>query len=121
MDTPEPIQLDLEITIPDATEEELDALTRQLLLELRQTDVEAAELRKGGTAPAGSKGDPVTIGSIALVVLPAVLPKILDLIQSWSGRGQGRTVKFIGKGINFEGSPEDLLKVLRALEKGRKK
>jgi hypothetical protein len=36
-------------------------------------------------------------------------------------RGQGRTVKFKGKGIEFEGSPEELQKVFAKLEKGKKK
>lgn len=115
------IQLNVEISASDATDDEIDRMTRQLLSELKETDVESAELTKGGGAPKGSKGDPVTIGSIALVVLPAALPKVIDLVQSWSSRRQGRTVKFKGQGINFEGSAEDLLKVLATLKRGKKK
>jgi hypothetical protein len=36
-------------------------------------------------------------------------------------RGQGRTVKFKGKGIDFEGSPEELKKLLATLDMGKKK
>ncbi len=36
-------------------------------------------------------------------------------------RGQGRTVKFKGKGFEFEGSPEELQKLLKQLEKEKKK
>lgn len=121
MNNPEITQLNIEVSANDATEEDIDRMTRQLLSELRELDVESAELAKGGPAPAGSKGDPLTIGAIALEVLPAVLPSVIGLVQAWSTRGQGRTVKFKGKGIEFEGSPEELQKLLATLEKGRKK
>ena len=121
MDDPELTELNIEVSASDATDEDIDLMTRQLLSELQEMDIESAELAEGGPAPKGSKGDPITIGSIALVALPAVLPKVVDLVQSWALRGQGRTVKFKGKGIEFEGSPEELQKLLAKLEKGKKK
>lgn len=114
-------EFEIQVSVADATEDELDRLTRQLLKEVRETDVESAELAKGGPAPAGSKGDPITMGAIAIEVLPAVLPSVIALVQAWVMRGQGRTVKFKGKGIEFEGSPEELQRLLTALEKGQKK
>lgn len=121
MATEDPIKFEIEILAKDTTEEELDMLTRNLLKELRETDVESAKLLSIGTAPEGSKGDPVTIGMLALEVLPAVLPGVIALVQAWVMRGQGRTVKFKGKGIEFEGSPAELQKLLEKLEKGKKK
>jgi hypothetical protein len=125
MDNPELTHLNIEISASDATEEDIDQMTRQLLSELRGTDVESAELTKGGEAPRGTKsGDPVTMGSIVISALPTVLPAVVALIQAWSARGQGRTVKFKGKVgrevIEFEGSPEELHKLLETLSKGRK-
>ena len=121
MDNPELTELSIEVSAIDATEEELDRMTRRLLSELRELDVESAELTKGGPAPMGSKGDPVTIGSIAIELLPVILPSVVGLVQAWSTRGQGRAVKFKGKGIEFEGSPEELRKLLSTLEKRKKK
>jgi hypothetical protein len=115
------VEFYVKVNAVDATEEELDSLTRQLLSELRATDVESAELEKGEFAPEGSKGDPVAMGSIVISALPTVLPLVVTLVQSWASRGQGRTVKFKGKGIEFEGSPEELQKLLASLEKGKKK
>jgi len=115
------IELEIEVLAKDTTEEDLDKMTRNLLKELRGTNVESANLVSIGTAPEGSKGDPVTIGTLALEVLPAVLPSVIALVQAWVMRGQGRTVKFKGKGIEFEGSPEELKKLLEKLEKGKKK
>jgi hypothetical protein len=119
MQDPQLTQLKLNISAGDATEEDIDWMTRQLLSELRELDVESAELTKGGAAPAGAKGDPISIGSIALELLPSVLPSVLGLVQAWMSRGQGRTVKFKGMGIEFEGSAEDLHKLLETLSKGK--
>ena len=114
-------ELNIEITASDATEEDLDRMTRQLLSELRETDVESAELAKGDEVPTGTKSaESVTMGSIMISVLPAVLPMIVELVQAWAARGHGRTVKFkgqVGGGlIEFEGSAEELQKLLASLE-----
>jgi hypothetical protein len=82
MENPDLTQLNIEISASDATEEDVDRMTRQLLSELREIDVDSAELAKGGPAPAGSKGDPIAIGSIALEVLPAILLSVIGLVQA---------------------------------------
>ena len=114
-------EFDIQISITDATEDELDRAARRLLSELRELNVESVELAKGEPAPEGSKGDPITIGSIALEVLPIAIPSVIGLVQAWMTRGQGRTVKFKGKGIEFEGSPEELQTLLASLEKRKKR
>ena len=121
MTTEDALEFEIEILAKDATEEDLDKMTRNLLSELRGTDVASANLVSIGTAPEGSKGDPITIGTLAITALPIVLPGVIDMIKGWIARGQGRTVKFKGKGIEFEGSPEELQKLLVSLDKGRKK
>ena len=118
---PDLTQIDIEISAADATDEDIDRMTRQLLSELRELNVESAELAKGEAAPKGSKGDPITVGAIVVSSLPTVLPAVVALVQAWSSRGQGRTVKFKGKGIEFEGSPEEFQKLLEKLDKGKKK
>jgi hypothetical protein len=117
----EPIALEIEVLAEDATDEDLDQMTRNLLAELQEGHVESADLVSIGTAPKGSKGDPVMIGSLVVEALPAVLPGVIALVQAWVARGQGRTVKFKGKGFEFEGSPEELQKILATLEKGKRK
>lgn len=115
------LEFEIEVISSEATEENLDRMTRNLLSELRQTDVESADLVSVGTAPEGSKGDPITIGTLAMTAMPAVLPGVIDMIKAWAGRREGRTVKFKGKGIEFEGSAEDLQKLLATLDEGKKK
>ncbi len=121
----EPFELEVEISAQDATTEDVDLMARQLLAELREMNVESASLSKSGLAPAGTKSaDPVTVGSVAVAVLPALLPKIVESVQAWALRGQGRTVKFKGKingqMVEFEGHAEDLEKLISKLSKGKK-
>jgi hypothetical protein len=85
------LQLNPGQSIPD---DELDLQTRQLLGEIREMEVESAQLVTDGESPAGSKsGELVTLGSLAVVVLPTIAPKLVELLQSWSLRAENRTVK----------------------------
>lgn len=119
------LQLSLTISSPDNDDDQIDYITRQLLMELKDLDVESVNLSTDGHAPTGTKGvDPVTAGTIALAVLPAMLPKILEFLQSWTLQGKGRTIKFKGKiadrQIEFEGSLADMEKLLDKLEKKKR-
>lgn len=120
------VNLNLTVAISDGTEEELDIATRHLLMELKDFDVESVELMPGSRLPSGAKAvDPITAGAIALAVLPAALPKILEFLQAWSLNGRGRTIKFkgriAGQNIEFEGSFDEMEKLVGTLEKKHKK
>ena len=126
MGAPELTELNLEVSADDATAEDIDWMTRDLLSMLREMDVEWVELKKGGPAPKRSKiGDVITTGAIVMAVVPAVLPKIVDGIQAWVMRGSNRTVKFEGKiagqPVKFEGSAQDLQNLLATLQKASRK
>ena len=121
MNVEEPIKLNIQVSVENATDEDIDFMTRQLLFELRDREVESAELEPGGPSPSGAKGDPISIGSIAIEVLPAAIPGLVKFLQAWMARGQTRTVKFKGRGIEFEGSPEDFQILLATLDLGRKR
>ena len=118
----EVVHLNLRLdTAHDADAEELDRLTRQLLGEIRELEVESAELVTAGAAPEGTRSaEVVTMGALAVAVLPTVLPKLIELVQAWIMRGQGRTVKFKGRlgigEIEIEGAtPAELKALLAAL------
>jgi hypothetical protein len=114
-------QLDIEISASDATDEDIFRMTRQLLLELRELDVESADLTKVRHASESSTNPTVTFGSITIELMPTVLPLVLSLVLSWVTRGPGRAVKFKSQGMEFEGSPKEMDKLLRALQKSSKK
>ncbi len=121
------VELNLQVSVnEEASEDDLDRITRQLLSELREMDVESAELVASEAAPEGTKSvDPVTAGAIAIAVLPAMLPKIIEAIQAFVLRGSNRTVKFKGKlegqTVEFEGSADDFQKLLVTLSNRKKK
>jgi hypothetical protein len=106
-----PVKLTLQINPgADYNAEELDRLTRQLLTEIQDLDVESVELVKGGEPLAGAKsGELVTLGSLAVVVLPVLAPKLIELLQSWSTRAENRIVKIkaqvADRSIDVEYSP----------------
>jgi hypothetical protein len=120
------LQLNLTVSVPDGTEEELDSLTRQLLSELKNFDIESLNLAAGGKALSGTKGvDSIAAGTIAMAVLPNILPQVLAFLQAWSLQGRGRSIKFKGKianqQIDFEGSFEEMEKLVALLEQEKKK
>ena len=78
----------------DTDEEELDRLTRLLLDEIQEIDVESVELVGDEAVPEGAKSVEVAeLGMLAVQVLPAVVPMLVNFLQAWSRRGEGRTVK----------------------------
>lgn len=119
------LQLDLTVSIPDSTDEELDNATRRLVTELRDLDVESVKLLTTGEAPEGTKGlDSVAIGAIAISVLPSMLSTLFEHLLSWSLQGRGRTIKFKGwvanQQIEFEGSFDEMQKLVVFLEERTK-
>jgi hypothetical protein len=84
---PESANLRLQIEAADADAEELDRLARQLRDEIRELEVEAVELARGGPAPEGSKSPEIVIaGALAITLLPAALAPLTALIGNWAER-----------------------------------
>ena len=90
----EPARLILEVSSAGADDEELDRATRQLLYEVRESDVQSAGVVAGEAAPTGAKaGGTEILGTLAVVVLPAMIPALVGLLRDWARRRQGRSVK----------------------------
>jgi len=116
----ESFPMTIQIALEDWDAEELDRLARQLAGELSDQLVESVELASEGTAPEGTKSaEAITLGAVAVAVLPTVLPKIVEFCQAWALRGQGRTVKFEGnihgQNIKFEGTADELQRLMAML------
>lgn len=78
----------------DADSEELDFLTRQLRSELQDLEVESVDLLRGDALPEGTKSaEAITLGALAVTLLPALTPKLIDFVQAWSMRGESRSVR----------------------------
>ena len=111
----------------DMGADELDYLTRQLQSELDDLDVGTIDLVKEEDIPAGTKTiEAVTLGTLALTVLPTFLPKLVEFLQSWVLRAEDRKVKIktqvgdqsIELEYNPKGvSPEDLKILVETMTK----
>lgn len=107
----------------EADDDELDRLTRQLMGQIRTLEVESVELVKEGPAPDGSKSAAaVSLGALAMAVLPGAIPPLLGVVQSWLQRDRNRRVKLKteieGRIVELEYSgniTQDELQTLRTL------
>jgi hypothetical protein len=74
--------------------DELDDATRQLRSELLDMQVESIDLVGKQEVPAGAKSaEAITLGTLAMTVLPVFVPKIMEFLQSWVARNDGKTIK----------------------------
>ena len=105
-------EMQLEVLIVDASgdAEELDQLTAYVQRDLRELGVSSVERPAGAAPPEGAKGDPFTLGALALVVAPVLLPKILEFLQAVVLRGEQRRVSIkTPAGLEVEFTPEKRL------------
>lgn len=111
---PKHINVTLQISLgEDAYADEIDQLTRSLRDEIEDLGVESVTLVKDDTKPQGTKAaDAFTLGALAVAVLPAVIPKLVGFLQSWSMRGENRVVKIktqVGdRSLEVEYSPKSM-------------
>jgi hypothetical protein len=71
--------------------EETDAQARQLRKELLCLDLDTVTLASDTPAPAGSKGDAITVGALIMTLgNSAVLVAACQVIRAWVARGRGR-------------------------------
>lgn len=90
---PRDLPVQLSVGLAEANAEELDELTVALRRELVRELAVDARPTTGDAVPKDAKGDPFSIGILALAVLPTLLPKLLEFSQQWVCRGQGRSLR----------------------------
>lgn len=89
------MELTLTIKADDMRGEELDEITRELSAELNQGVAVEARLPEE-TGAAGSKGDPVTVGTIILLLLGGggVAAKLIEVLKAYVERGNKLEFEF---------------------------
>ena len=80
-----------------ADEQELAELTQHLREDLLETGVESVEQLREAKAPSGSKGDAVTLATLAVSLAPTALAGLISMLQSWLTRHE-RTSLTLQKG-----------------------
>jgi hypothetical protein len=89
------MELTLIVKADDMRDEELDEITRELSSDINQeVDVEAKLAEETGGA--GSKGDPVTVGTIILLLLGGggVAAKLIEVLKAYVDRGNKLEFEF---------------------------
>lgn len=75
-----------------ADAEEIARLGQQLREDILQLDVDSVEFVRSGAAPAGAKGDPITLGALAITLAPGLITSLFTLLQSWLTRHEKSSV-----------------------------
>lgn len=76
----------------NATPEEVNDATTQLIRELQNSDAESVEKVQSDELAEGAKGDPITLGAVALALGAAAAPDIVKIIGSWLSRRHSNSV-----------------------------
>ncbi len=79
----------------DADEGEMEVLTRRLLDELKNLDIDTVEVMVSESAPADAKsGDVFSWGSLILTLAASggLLSTVVNAAQQWLSRTQGRSI-----------------------------
>jgi hypothetical protein len=92
---------------PEADEEEQARLAQHLRQSLLETDVDTVEQVHSGRAPAGAKGDPVTLATLAVTLAPIALAEVMKALQAWLSRNERASVSMEsgGEKILVTGTP----------------
>jgi hypothetical protein len=77
----------------EADSDALDELTRQLYTEMQDLDLEVKPIRQTAPPEGAKAGEEALIGSLAVSILPTLLPRLADFLQNWVNRGDRRIVK----------------------------
>lgn len=96
--------MDMQINFHDADlgADQLDAMLGSLMRDLGTTGATPTRVVEGHL-PENAKGDPFTLGALAIAVLPAVLPQVIQLVNEWVTRAPQRRVRIKGKnGVEVE-------------------
>lgn len=70
----------------DALPHEINEATTQLYQELLTSSADSVEKMRSDSPEAGAKGDPLTLGAIALGLSVAAVPGIVQMVQNWLNR-----------------------------------
>ncbi|MCB0168295.1 MAG: hypothetical protein KDI79_28970 [Anaerolineae bacterium] len=77
----------------DALPDEVNQATTQLYRELLTSDADRVEKVRSNQLEAGAKGDPITLGAIALALGVAAAPGVVEIVKDWLNRRQAVPVQ----------------------------
>jgi Effector Associated Constant Component 1 len=85
--TSQSVELFLTISPPqDADEQEIAELNQQLRVAVLESDADTVEHLRGGAAPPGAKGEPLTLAALLVMIAPKAVDGLIQIIQNWVSR-----------------------------------
>lgn len=119
----EHISVRLAVDEPGADEERVDQLRRLLQDELREGGITTAQVADSTSVPTGAKGaELLSLSALAVSLAPTVLPRLIELIQSWVTSGERRRSVHIktAAGLDVEFIPDKNLSATEMADLVRK-
>lgn len=87
-------RLELRLDQAGLDDETTDRLTRSLRRAVEEAGLPGVEIdRTAGGAPAGARGDALTLGTLALAVAPVLVEQVIQLVREWAARPGAKPVK----------------------------
>lgn len=88
-------------------DEDRAQLAQRLRQDIRELDVDSVDWVRASETPAGAKGDPATMGALAVTLAPTVITPLMSMLSSWLSRHERAsvTVESGGQKIVVTGSP----------------
>lgn len=96
------------LPIPDQDAPELERLTQRLRRELGQLEVESIEPIRRAVPSHAKSAMAAELGQLLIVVLPAVLPKLVEFLQAWCLRNRTQKIVIEHDGLRIEFPPGGL-------------
>jgi hypothetical protein len=92
---------------PEADDEERTLFTQGLREQLLELNVDRVDQVRDELAPAGAKGDAVTLATLAVTLAPVALTELMKTLQAWLSRHERAsvTVESAGQRLVVTGIP----------------
>jgi hypothetical protein len=116
---PSSLTFELIVNLDGANAEELHELALKLRGELQRDLPVEAELETRPSTSTRVKGDAITAGVLLLALIPAVAPKVMDLLNQWTMRAPGRSlrVKLGDDEVEVRGTSESMSELQLVVER----
>jgi hypothetical protein len=84
-----------------ADPQELAELSRQLRAAVLESDADTVEPTRADAAPAGAKGDPLTLATLAITIAPTAVEGLIRIIEDWVSRHQRASIVVENEGVKL--------------------
>ena len=66
-----------------------------------ESDADTVEPTRADAAPAGAKGDPLTLATLAITIAPTAVEGLIRIIEDWVSRHQRQSIVVENEGVKL--------------------